>query len=352
MSLSVGIVGLPNVGKSTLFNALTNLNVEAANYPFATIEPNVGIVPVPDVRLEKLAKLEDSKEIVPTIIEFKDIAGLVEGAHKGEGLGNKFLSHIREVDAILEVVRLFDDPNVTHIAGKIDPERDVDTIATELALADLQMIETKLKKHERPARSGDKEEVTKYEVAKKYHKALSEGLAASTVALEKNEKEFSHEFSLLTNKPTLYLANTSSEKTPDILSGMPVVTLDAKLEAELSTLSPEEKQEYLKDLGLFETGLDKLINGCYKLLNLITFFTVGPKETKAWTCVKGTLAPQAAGIIHTDFEKGFIKAEVINWQTLLDAGGYSHARDKGQIRTEGKNYEIQDGDVVHFLFNN
>lgn len=352
MSLSIGIVGLPNVGKSTLFNALTNLGVEAANYPFATIEPNVGIVPVPDERLGKLAKIENSAEVIPAVIEFKDIAGLVAGAHKGEGLGNQFLSHIREVDAIVEVVRLFDDPKITHVAGEVDPKRDIDTIETELILADLQLVEKKLRSLKNAAKGRDKDELTRLGIAEKYFQALSEGQLGSTVFLTDEQKQFLHEFPLLTNKPIMYVANVSSEDTaPAVVAGKSAIGLDLKLESELSQLSDEERKVYIKDLGLKMTGLEKLIQAGYELLGLITFFTAGPKETRAWTCPTDTRAPQAAGVIHTDFERGFIKAEVINWEKLVNENGWVKAREKGLIRTEGKEYVFQDGDVTIFKFN-
>lgn len=327
----------------------------AANYPFTTIEPNVGVVAVPDERLEKLAALEKSEKIIPTTIEFNDIAGLVAGAHKGEGLGNQFLSHIREADAIVEVVRVFEDPNVIHVDGKVDPKSDIETVETELILADLQMAEKKLDNQKNAAKSGHKEDILKLGIAQKYFAVLSAGKLARNVELTEEESKYRHEFPLLTNKPILYVANVKNNTPPPSLphqwggiEGGGVITLDCQLESEISQLPESERKDYLKELGLAESGLDKLIKASYKLLNLITFITAGPKESKAWTCRAGTRAPAAAGVIHTDFEKGFIKAEVINWKVLLDCGGYAQARDRGLLRQEGKDYIIADGDVVHF----
>jgi GTP-binding protein YchF len=347
---SIGIVGLPNVGKSTLFNAITKSKVEAANYPFATIDPNVGVVAVPDERLAQLAALESSEKVVPTTIEFVDIAGLVAGAHKGEGLGNQFLAKIREVDAILEVVRHFEDKDIIHVDGSVNPKRDIDTISTELGLADLQTSEKMLETAKKDAKSGNRDALLKVIVLEKIHTLLAAGEMASAAVLTDEEKKVAAGLQLLTSKPILYVANVAEDKVATF-SDAEFIPVSAKVESELVELSDLERDEFLKELGMQESGLDKIIRAAYKTLGLITFITAGPKESKAWTCVAGTKAPQAAGIIHTDFEKGFIRAEVIQWNKLLEAGGYPQARDKGWLRVEGKEYTIKDGDVVHFRVN-
>lgn len=345
--MKIGIVGLPNVGKSTLFKALTKKEVVIENYPFATIDPNVGVVAVPDSRLEALAKLSKSEKIIPTSIEFVDIAGLVEGAHQGEGLGNKFLSHIREVDAIAEVVRDFINPDIHHVAGAPDPERDKITIELELAMADLETLNKRITATEGKAKSGDKESLKELAVYKKIFEVVKEGKPAREVELNDEEKIVAKQLNLLTIKPLIIVKNVSEDDVAGRTKAGELA-ISAKIESELAELDEEEAKTYLQELGLEQSGLDRLIFECYKLLNLITFLTTGPKETRAWTVVKGSTAPVAAGRIHTDFYKGFIAAEVINWQDLVESGSESSARDKGLIKLEGKNYIVKDGDVCVF----
>jgi GTP-binding protein YchF len=361
MSLNIGIVGLPNVGKSTLFNALTRQHVVAENYPFATIDPNVGVVAVPDERLGKLAAIEHSKKIVPTIIEFVDIAGLVKDAHKGEGLGNQFLSHIREVDAVAQVVRLFEDERVHHVENSVNGLRDIETINTELVLADLSTLQKRLATARSDAKSQDKEKLAAVAALEKMEGHLSAGNLAIRLPLAEEEQKYLSDLHLLTLKPQIYVANISGtdsaaaekllrEKIPQEMRGQ-VVAVDVKQEAELAEFSDEEKSAFLKEAGIAESGLDKLIKAAYQTLGLITFLTTGPDETRAWTVTVGSTAPVAAGKIHTDFEKGFIKAEVIDWKKLLETGSWNLAREKGWVRTEGRDYVMADGDVVFFKFN-
>ncbi len=377
MSLQIGIVGLPNVGKSTLFKALTKKQIDIANYPFCTIDPNVGVVEVPDDRLAKLAVVSKSEKIIPTTIEFVDIAGLVKGAHEGEGLGNKFLANIREVDAIAHVVRQFKDPNVIHVHNRVDPGSDQEVTNLELIFADLAAVSKRLEGLSGKARSGDKEAQILLSVLEKVKAALEQGKPASTVEplLQlPEEKKMLKQLQLLTTKPQLIVVNvdestpTSAERHPELACPALVVDsgssemlkqvqhdgsrvfISAKLEAELTELADEDRVAMMKELGLQQSGLDRLIHASYELLNLMTYFTSGPMETRAWTITRGTKAPQAAGVIHTDFERGFIAAEVIDWKDLVTLGGEAAAKEKGLLRLEGKEYVVKDGDVMHFRF--
>lgn len=353
MSLSIGIVGLPNVGKSSLFTALTKKSGFAANYPFATIEPNVGLVPVPDKRLDGLAAIDHPAKIIPATVEFVDIAGLVAGASQGEGLGNKFLANIRETDAICEVVRFFSDPNVEHVSKKVDPQSDVETIKTELILADIATIEKALPRLEKEGKRY-KEKAINFEVAQKVLEGLNEGKRALQLDLSEEEQDAIRELCLLTMKPMLYIANVDEDKVnaelPEI-DGQQPVPISAKVEADLAELDAEEAAIFMEELGLDESGLSRLIREAYKLLGLQSYFTSGETETRAWTIPVGAKAPQAAGVIHSDFERGFIKAETASYEDYVALGGEKGCRDAGKLRQEGKDYVVQDGDVMHFKFN-
>ncbi|MTH54150.1 redox-regulated ATPase YchF [Bacillus mangrovi] len=365
MALTAGIVGLPNVGKSTLFNAITQAGAESANYPFCTIDPNVGIVEVPDERLQKLTELIQPKKTVPTAFEFTDIAGIVKGASKGEGLGNKFLSHIRQVDAITHVVRCFEDGNITHVSGKVDPIDDIETINLELVLADLETIEKRAARVEKLARQKDKEAVFEHEILSKLKETFENGQPARALEFNEEQQKYVKQLHLLTTKPVLYVANVAEDEVADASANplvqkvkdfaanenAEVIVVCAKIESEIVELDAEEKEMFLEELGITESGLDQLIRATYELLGLATYFTAGVQEVRAWTFRLGMKAPQCAGVIHTDFERGFIRAETVHYEDLVAAGTMGAAREAGKVRLEGKEYLVKDGDVIHFRFN-
>lgn len=363
MSLKIGIVGLPNVGKSTIFNALTRKkSADAANYPFCTIDPNIGIVEVPDERLTRLAEVFLPEKVIPAVVEFVDIAGLVKGASEGEGLGNKFLSHIRECNAIAQVLRIFEDPDVAHVHGEIHPQKDREIIEAELIFADLQTLEKRIKKAVTESKSGEKQKKEYVELLSKVEKYFHQGILVSKMDLTADERGALKDLHFLTAKPLIYIVNlheneigsfdlTETRKKLSLTDEDIIIPISARVEEELVNFSHEESREYLESLGLKQTGLNKLIQESYRILDLITYFTAGPKEVRAWTVKRNTNAKKAAGVIHTDFEEGFIRAEVINWRDLVESGGELQSREKGLIRLEGKDYIVKDGDVMHFRFN-